>query len=98
VPIYEYFCQPCAYKFEVKQSIKDDPVANCTRCGSSVSRIISPPALMFKGTGWYITDYSDKLKPPASETTDGAASKEPAASGAATSSTSAQTTITSSAS
>ncbi|MCP9456160.1 MAG: hypothetical protein NNA18_08670 [Nitrospira sp.] len=103
MPIYEYFCQPCAYKFEVKQSIKDDPVATCTRCGSSVSRIISPPAIMFKGTGWYITDYSDKLKPPASEKTEGGSSKESTGkestgSAAAAASTSTQATVTSSAS
>jgi putative FmdB family regulatory protein len=67
VPTYEYLCQACSYKFEVKQSIKDDPVATCSQCGKSVSRIISAPALMFKGSGWYVTDYSDKMKPPASE-------------------------------
>ncbi|MCP9439567.1 MAG: transcriptional regulator [Nitrospira sp.] len=70
MPIYEYMCQGCAYKFEVKQSIKDEPVAICSRCGKSVSRIISPPAIMFKGSGWYITDYSDKLKPPSGDATD----------------------------
>jgi putative FmdB family regulatory protein len=65
VPIYEYLCDGCAYRFERKQSIKDDPVATCERCGKSVTRLISSPAIMFKGSGWYVTDYSDKLKPPA---------------------------------
>lgn len=64
MPIYEYLCQDCAYKFELKQSMKDEPVTTCERCGKVVSRIISAPAIMFKGTGWYVTDYSDKLKPP----------------------------------
>jgi putative FmdB family regulatory protein len=67
VPIYEYVCQDCAYKFELKQSMKDEAVATCERCGKSVSRIISAPAIMFKGTGWYVTDYSDKMKPPTGE-------------------------------
>jgi putative FmdB family regulatory protein len=67
VPIYEYLCQDCAYTFEVKQSIKDEPVAVCARCGKSAARIISAPAIMFKGSGWYVTDYSDKLKPPAGD-------------------------------
>ncbi len=67
MPIYEYLCQDCAYTFEVKQSIKEEPVAVCARCGKSVKRIISAPAIMFKGSGWYITDYSDKLKPPSGE-------------------------------
>jgi len=64
VPIYEYLCEGCAYKFEVKQSMKDDPLATCERCGKPVQRLISSPAIMFKGSGWYITDYSDKMKPP----------------------------------
>jgi putative FmdB family regulatory protein len=65
VPIYEYVCESCAFRFERKQSMKDDPVATCERCGKPVTRLISSPALMFKGSGWYVTDYSDKLKPPA---------------------------------
>ena len=64
MPIYEYLCQDCSYRFELKQSMKDDPVAPCSKCGKSVSRIISAPAIMFKGSGWYVTDYSDKMKPP----------------------------------
>ncbi len=67
MPIYEYLCRDCSHKFELKQSRKDDPVAVCDRCGKTVSRIISPPAIMFKGTGWYVTDYSDKLKPPTAD-------------------------------
>jgi len=66
VPIYEYQCDGCAYRFEVKQSIKDDPIASCERCGKPVRRLISSPGIMFKGSGWYVTDYSDKLKPSSS--------------------------------
>ncbi len=65
MPIYEYQCTGCAYRFEVKQSIKDDPIKECARCGKEVTKLISPPAIMFKGSGWYITDYSDKMKPGA---------------------------------
>lgn len=64
MPIYEYLCEGCPCTFEVKQSIKDDPIATCERCGKPVKRLISSPAIMFKGSGWYVTDYSDKLKPP----------------------------------
>jgi putative FmdB family regulatory protein len=74
VPIYEYLCQDCSYRFELKQSMKDDPVAACSKCGKSVSRIISAPAIMFKGSGWYVTDYSDKMKPPTGESSDSTAS------------------------
>jgi putative FmdB family regulatory protein len=63
VPIYEYVCQSCQHRFEVKQSVSDPPVSSCTRCGQAVTKVISAPAIMFKGTGWYVTDYSDKLKP-----------------------------------
>ncbi|MBH0179311.1 MAG: zinc ribbon domain-containing protein, partial [Nitrospira sp.] len=70
MPIYEYLCQDCSYRFELKQSMKDDPIAACSKCGKSVSRIISAPAIMFKGSGWYVTDYSDKMKPPTGESSD----------------------------
>ena len=63
MPIYEYQCISCAHRFELKQSIKDEPVKECTRCGKEVTKLISSPAIMFKGSGWYITDYSDKMKP-----------------------------------
>ena len=81
MPIYEYLCQDCSYRFELKQSMKDDPVAACSKCGKSVSRIISAPAIMFKGSGWYVTDYSDKMKPPTGESSDSTSGikKEPAA-------------------
>lgn len=79
MPIYEYQCTSCAHRFEVKQSIKDEPIKECARCGKEVTKLISSPAIMFKGSGWYITDYSDKMKPgsgsdtsekPAASTTD----------------------------
>lgn len=64
MPIYEYVCQDCEHRFEVKQKISDAPVTGCPRCGQAVTKVISAPAIMFKGSGWYVTDYSDKLKPP----------------------------------
>lgn len=42
MPIYEYQCTGCAYRFEVKQSIKDDPIKECARCGKEVTKLISP--------------------------------------------------------
>jgi putative regulatory protein, FmdB family len=64
VPIYEYVCQSCQHQFEVKQKFSDDPILSCVRCGQTVRKIISAPAIMFKGSGWYVTDYSDKMKAP----------------------------------
>ena len=63
MPIYEYQCEGCADRFEVKQSMKDEPLITCPRCGKRVQRLISSPTIMFKGSGWYVTDYSDKMKP-----------------------------------
>ena len=65
MPIYEYLCPSCQHRFEVRQKVSDAPVSTCVRCGKAVTKLISPPAIMFKGSGWYVTDYSDKLKPPA---------------------------------
>ena len=78
MPIYEYQCTSCAHRFEVKQSIKDEPIKECVRCGKEVTKLISSPAIMFKGSGWYITDYSDKMKPGSGSDT----SEKPAASSA----------------
>jgi putative FmdB family regulatory protein len=97
VPIYEYLCQDCSYRFELKQSIKDEPVAACSKCGKSVSRLISAPAIMFKGSGWYVTDYSDKMKPPtgaSSESTDSVKKEPSTTSEKATPASSAPTTTT----
>ena len=64
MPIYEYGCQ-AGHRFEVTQKMSDPPVTTCQVCKLPVSKLISAPAIMFKGSGWYVTDYSDKLKPPA---------------------------------
>jgi len=64
VPIYEYECESCHSRFEVQQKFSDPPITTCSQCGRAVRKLISSPAIMFKGTGWYVTDYSDKMKPP----------------------------------
>jgi putative FmdB family regulatory protein len=77
MPTYEYQCDSCQHRFEVKQSIKDDPLSACERCGKAVRRLISSPGIMFKGSGWYVTDYSDKLKPPSSGGGETTSTKSP---------------------
>ena len=64
MPIYEYQCESCEHIFEIQQKFSDPPVETCSKCGKSVRKLISAPGLMFKGTGWYVTDYSNKLKDP----------------------------------
>jgi putative FmdB family regulatory protein len=56
MPLYEYVCDTCGYSFERLQSFHDAPVAQCPSCGSPVRRVISPVGVIFKGSGWYITD------------------------------------------
>jgi putative FmdB family regulatory protein len=66
MPVYEYGCA-AGHRFEVKQTMSDAPITTCPVCNLPVSKLISAPAIAFKGSGWYITDYSNKMKPPAAE-------------------------------
>jgi putative FmdB family regulatory protein len=59
MPIYEYEC-PNGHRFEVIQKFDEAPVEVCKECGAPVQRLISSPAIQFKGSGWYITDYARK--------------------------------------
>ena len=84
MPLYEYECDACGRRFEVIQKFSDPPVATCTECGSGpVRRLLSSPAIQFKGTGWYITDYAKK---GTSDATTPAAKGDAAKSGTGTSS------------
>jgi putative FmdB family regulatory protein len=58
MPLYEYQCDKCGDLFEVRQKFSDEPLATHEKCGGAVHRLISAPALQFKGSGWYITDYA----------------------------------------
>jgi len=58
MPLYEYQCENCGEVFELIQKFSDEPTAIHEKCGGKVHRLISAPALQFKGTGWYVTDYA----------------------------------------
>lgn len=58
MPLYEYKCAKCGDVFERMQKFADAPLTTHEACGGAVERLISSPALQFKGTGWYITDYA----------------------------------------
>lgn len=61
MPLYEYLCSNCAHQFERIVKFSDDPVKICPKCGkSTLEQMISAPAVQFKGTGWYVTDYAHK--------------------------------------
>jgi putative FmdB family regulatory protein len=58
MPLYEYQCDACAHRFEVIQKFSDAPIDVCPKCGGAVRKLLSSPAIQFKGSGWYITDYA----------------------------------------
>lgn len=58
MPLYEYKCDQCNEVFEVMQKFSDAPLETHDGCGGTVRRLLSVPALQFKGTGWYVTDYA----------------------------------------
>ena len=58
MPLYEYECDACHHRFEVIQKFSDPPIDKCPKCGSPVQKLLSSPAIQFKGSGWYITDYA----------------------------------------
>ncbi len=58
MPLYEYQCENCGERFETMQKFADAPLTEHEKCGGPVHRLISAPALQFKGSGWYITDYA----------------------------------------
>jgi putative FmdB family regulatory protein len=64
MPIYEYQCKKCRHVCEVLQKAKDKPLEKCPKCGGPVVKLISSPAIQFKGNGWYITDYAKKTSAP----------------------------------
>lgn len=60
MPLYEYQCKKCGHRFEKIQKFSDKPIKKCPECGGAVEQLISPPAVQFKGSGWYVTDYARK--------------------------------------
>ena len=63
MPLYEYQCEACQRRFEVIRKFSDPELQVCNLCGKGpVQRLMSSPAIQFKGSGWYITDYSQKGK------------------------------------
>jgi len=57
MPLYEYECFVCHHRFERIQKLSAEPLKICPECGGAVRRLLGAPALQFKGSGWYVTDY-----------------------------------------
>lgn len=86
MPLYEYQCKKCKHKFEKIQKFSDQPVKKCPECGGPLEKLLHAPAVQFKGTGWYVTDYggkdkSDTAKPEGSPEKKETAAKEDGAKG-----------------
>ncbi len=75
MPLYEYQCKKCHHRFERIQKFSDPHVKKCPDCGGPVEQMISAPAVQFKGSGWYVTDYPKKSAAPASSPNGDSASK-----------------------
>jgi putative FmdB family regulatory protein len=58
MPLYEYQCRKCGHRFERIQKFSDPHVKKCPDCGGKVEQLLSAPAVQFKGSGWYVTDYA----------------------------------------
>lgn len=69
MPLYEYECFLCRARFERIQRAAADPVEICPECGGAVRRLLGTPALQFKGSGWYVTDYGSRRSCGTTETT-----------------------------
>ena len=80
MPLYEYQCKQCQHRFEKIQSFSAPEEKVCPECGGEVERLISAPAIQFKGAGWYVNDYAGRGKAPSSGGSGG--SKDVSASGA----------------
>jgi putative FmdB family regulatory protein len=65
MPLYEYQCDECGHSFEKIQKFSDPLETSCPNCGGPVRKLMSSPAIQFKGSGWYITDYAKKEAAPA---------------------------------
>lgn len=76
MPLYEYECKKCGHRFEKIQKFSDKMVKKCPECGGRVEQMISAPAVQFKGSGWYVTDYAKKSHTPASSDGGSKDSKE----------------------
>jgi len=70
LPLYEYACTQCGQHTEKIQKFSDAPLTKCKKCGGTLKRLLSAPAIQFKGSGWYVTDYARRSTTPASSSTD----------------------------
>jgi len=71
MPLYEYQCKKCHHRFERIQKFSDPHVKKCPDCGGPVEQVVSAPAVQFKGSGWYVTDYARKSSTGSASSSNG---------------------------
>jgi len=84
LPLYEYECQKCGRRHERIEKVSGPHLKRCPDCGGKLERLVAPPAIQFKGSGWYVTDYAGKSsggsssseKAESKETKEGKETKE----------------------
>ena len=80
MPLYEYRCKQCGHQFEKIQSFSAPEEKECPVCKGEVERLISAPAIQFKGAGWYVNDYAAKGKGSSAKSSDASGNDKAAAS------------------
>ena len=70
MPTYEYACKSCGHTFDVVQAMSDDPLKVCPECGGELRKVFAPPAIAFKGSGFYATDHGKKSKKASEKATE----------------------------
>ena len=76
MPLYEYECKKCHHRFERIQKFSDPHVKKCPKCGGPIEQVISAPAVQFKGSGWYVTDYAKKSSTGSASSSNGDSSSK----------------------
>ena len=76
MPTYEYTCRDCGHTFDIVQSMWDESLTMCPECGGSLRKVFAPPAISFKGSGFYATDHGKKSKASAESRSDGEKSEK----------------------
>ena len=76
MPLYEYQCKKNGHRFERIQKFSDPHVKKCPECGGAVEQVLSAPAVQFKGSGWYVTDYAKKSSTAASSSNGDSSAKK----------------------
>ena len=76
MPLYEYQCDACGHRFEQIRKFSDPPLTVCPKCDGAIRKLVSSPAIQFKGTGWYVTDYANKGRSDTEASEEGKSSDE----------------------